>query len=298
MSDSATAARVPRSRPCELCGRAGPALVFEIDGYRVVRCHACSLVFVGNPPDDESLAALYDEAYWEAPETPGYTGYEAQAERKRHHFRTLLARMESFLDPGRLFEIGCAYGFFLDEARGRGWSVSGVEPSPSAASHAKDVLRLDVHAGPVESAPFSPASFDAVVMWDVIEHLSAPLRTLRTAEALLRPGGLLALSIGDVASLSARLQGRHWSLYTPPWHLFFFSSRTLSKAIEAVGLELLSLDGDGIVGPDPMAPRQRLPGWASQLLAGRSATAIGRALGFGMIKYLFARKPVAEGGVG
>src|SRR5438045_3277427 len=85
-----------------------------------------------------------------------------------------------------------------------------------------DDFGLEFSEQPFTELPAEPGSLDAVVLWDVIEHLPNPRETLEAAGAWLRPGGVVAISTGDVDSLSARLHGRDWSLMTPPWHQFYF----------------------------------------------------------------------------
>jgi SAM-dependent methyltransferase len=249
-------------------------------------------VFVGNPPTPPELADLYGEAYWEDPEAPGYAGYRSREESKRHHFAGLLRRMDGFArDKGLLLEVGCAYGYFLDEARKSGWGVVGVEPSPPAARFAREELDLNVTSGGLEDVEVEEGSLGAVVLWDVIEHLPEPRRTLKRAYDLLAPGGILAVSTGDIHSLSARIHGRQWSLLTPPWHLFFFSRSTLRRLVEGEGFTVLRVDGDGLVGADPHSPQPRLPGLLTRILESGPATRVGRFLRRGMIMFLYAQKP-------
>jgi SAM-dependent methyltransferase len=263
-----------------------------VDDYDIVRCRGCGLMFVGNPPAEERLPDLYGHAYWEAPSEPGYGSYKDAEHRKRHHFRGLLAGLERQASSrGDLLEVGSAYGYFLAEARDRGWRVQGVEPSAHAATEARERLGLPIHHGRLEDLPDGNGPVDVLAMWDVIEHLPRPLRTLRAAATRLRPGGLLAVSTGDVASVSARLHGRDWSLLTPPWHLFYFSRRTLVAMVERAGLQVVRVAGDGVVGIDPDSRAPRLSGPLRWLLLSRPATTCFRRLGFGMTAYIYARKP-------
>ena len=131
-------------RPCDLCGGRSHERLYEVDGFPIVRCRTCGLVFVGRTPAPEELAALYNTSYWEDSDEEGYDSYGAAEARKRHHFGVLLRELESLQRPGDLLEVGSAYGYFLDEARGRGWRVRGVEPSAHAAHHARDELGLSV----------------------------------------------------------------------------------------------------------------------------------------------------------
>jgi SAM-dependent methyltransferase len=277
-------------RPCEVCGRVSAELVYEIDDFPVVRCRCCGLVFVGRTQTPESLVALYDRSYWEDSKEVGYDGYGAAEQRKRHHFSTLLDHLEVFTSPGAMLEIGSAYGYFLDEARSRGWQARGIEPSAHAAGYARERLGVDVSRGPAEALRIDRDSLDAVVLWDVIEHLSDPRRTLSWAHRALRSGGVIALSTGDVDSLSARLHGADWSLMTPPWHQFYFPRATMRRLLEDVGFSVEHVGGDGVVAVDPASERPRVPSALALILRSKAVTTVARRFGAGMTMFVFARK--------
>jgi SAM-dependent methyltransferase len=81
-------------------------------------------------------------------------------------------------------------------------------------------------------------SYDAVTLWDVIEHLADPAAELRHLHRLMRPGGILAVSTMDVDAAAARLLGRRWPWYMQ-MHLFYFSRRTLARLVEQTGFEVV-----------------------------------------------------------
>ena len=95
-----------------------------------------------------------------------------------------------------------------------------------------------MRAGPLEEADFPAAGFDAVVMWDVIEHLWDPMTAMRTVARLLRPGGRLCLSTPNAGSAMARLLGRRWAFMTPPEHLGFFNQQSMARLLDSAGMEL------------------------------------------------------------
>jgi SAM-dependent methyltransferase len=132
---------------------------------------------------------------------------------------------------GRLLEIGCACGFLLVAARERGFTVQGVEMSAWASSYARDTYGLDVKTGRLETLNAPAASYDAVVMADVIEHLPDPRTTLHHIHRVLRPGGRLLLLTPDIGSLMARVFGpRWWGLLDD--HYLYFSRQTLTQFLE------------------------------------------------------------------
>jgi len=255
-----------------------------------VRCQSCGLVTVGHSSTLEQLIRLYGASYWQDPDEVGYNDYLAAQERKRHHFRGLVVELGKLVAPGDLIEIGSAYGFFLDEARMGGWRVQGVEPAEHAAQHARQQLELDVLAGPFADLPVQSGSVDAVVLWDVIEHLPNPRLTLQRAFEWLRPGGVVALSTGDISSLVARIHGRDWSLLTPPWHQFFFSRKTMRHLLETIGFSVERIGGDGNVAVDRTSRRPRVPGPLAAILQSKPVSTCARKLGRGGVMFAFARK--------
>lgn len=277
-------------RACDLCGSSSQTALYEKDGWPIVRCSDCGLVFVGRELAPEELVAMYDEDYYEDPAQDGYASYAAAEARKRLHDRSLLGELEQLIAPGDLLEIGCAYGFFLDEARARGWRVRGIEPSKHAAAEASRRLGSSIPTMAFTALPIEPSSQDAIAMWDVIEHLPDPRATVEAAQQWLRPGGVLALSTGNVSSLAARLHGIDWSLMTPPWHQFYFSRKTIRRLLLGAGLTIERIGGDGSVGVDRASPAPRVTGRLAAALESRPVTTIARRMHTGSIMFVFARK--------
>jgi 2-polyprenyl-3-methyl-5-hydroxy-6-metoxy-1,4-benzoquinol methylase len=135
-------------------------------------------------------------------------------------------------------DVGCAGGFFVDEARRAGWEASGIDVSAAMVEWGQAELGAPVVLGSFASAEDLP-QFDAVTMWDYIEHSIDPRSDLDKAREHLGSGGVLALSTGDIGTLAARLTGSRWHLLTPEHHNFFFSSKTLRRLLEDTGFELL-----------------------------------------------------------
>jgi 2-polyprenyl-3-methyl-5-hydroxy-6-metoxy-1,4-benzoquinol methylase len=172
-----------------------------------------------------------------------YTDYLADKATLQLNFQHRLDVVRRFQSGGRLFEAGCAYGFFLELAQ-RYWSVEGIDFSEPAVAYARDTLKLNVRQGDFESHPPEPNAFDAVVMWDAIEHLYDPALAVRKSAEALKPGGILALTTGDIDALLPRLQKRSWRLFIPQ-HLYYFSRRSLTCLMENNGLEVIHVSHAG-----------------------------------------------------
>lgn len=198
----------------------------KFGAYGTVReCLDCGLVYTCPRPAPGALLSGYEDNE--------DSDYDSERDSRSMNAHLSLAMIRRHVPGGRLLEIGCANGFFLNAAR-MSYETVGVEPSRAASEYARSKLRLDVPAATMADARFPDASFDVVALIDVIEHVPDPLSTLREAARVTRPGGVLYLVTPDVESLSARvLRGRWWGLR--PAHIFYFSPRTLAAMLEKAG---------------------------------------------------------------
>jgi SAM-dependent methyltransferase len=224
-------------RACDVCGGAvEPAL--SKDGYELVRCTSCGLLMRRSLPAPEELEAIYAPDYFTYdPGHPvnGYADYIGDAERHREAARRRLGVLQRFADGrGRLLDVGAAAGFFVDEARAAGWAAEGVDVAANVVEWGRRELGVELQIGDISTVS-EPEAFRAVTMWDYIEHSLDPRADVAKAHELLAPGGLLALSTGDLDSAVARLSRSRWHLLTPRHHNFFFSARTLSQLLERNG---------------------------------------------------------------
>lgn len=205
------------------------------------RCPACGFVFASQMPSDEEIRRLYEPAYFAGEE---YANYLQDKPILQRNFKRFLEVLRRFSTGGRLYEVGAAYGFFLELAR-EYWQVEGIDIAAEACAYARQVLDLDIHCGDFLSTPLPEGSYDVVCMWDTIEHLREPDRYLEKAARCLRPNGYLALTTGDIGSWSARLQGRRWRLIHPPTHLYYFSASTMKRLLNSLGFEVVHLSYPG-----------------------------------------------------
>lgn len=153
--------------------------------------------------------------------------------------------IEQFVRPGKILDIGCAFGSFLSAAKERGWDVSGVELVPSLAEFAKK-CGIRVYTKPIEDVPMKPESFDVITMFDVLEHIPDPRATLERCHTLLKKGGLLVIQTPSVDSLYALIRGKKWEYFGVD-HLNYFSDNILKRLFKEIGFHIVkTFTGDDI----------------------------------------------------
>lgn len=142
-----------------------------------------------------------------------------------------------YLDPvpgGRFLEIGCGSGDHLAAMRDLGWQVQGVDADPAAVQAAQR-RGLPVQCGTVQQLDAPPASFDAIGLCHVIEHVDDPIEVLMACRKLLVPGGRLVLVTPNIASFGHARFGRHWLALDPPRHLRLYTCASLQATVQAAG---------------------------------------------------------------
>ncbi len=227
---------------CLLCGHAGstPRIqgwdrMCDVPGvYTLSECDRCGFLFLSPRPDAVEIKRHYPDEY------PFYSSFFDQPPRVRSlGLYELDKRCQTTVDAangGRdVLDIGCAVGDFLSTMRERGWCVRGVEPDPGAAEYARQRHGIDVFTGYLDDAPYPAESFDAVTMWEVLEHTPQPVDTLRRVFELLRPGGAIVLSVPNRSSLQSRVLGTYWIGNDFPRHYSVFSPGHMRQALSTAG---------------------------------------------------------------
>ena len=234
---------------CLICESSEMSEVFRKGDYRYLRCRPCGMLLVDLQLASAEVFAHYSQAYYEAEDARaeegrlGYPSYRNARDTLQASFADKLAVVLRYVRSGRLLDAGAAYGFFLLGASPH-FECMGIDVSEYAASVARDEFGVNVRAGDIEQTGFPDAHFDAVVLWDIIEHLIHPVEALSEVGRVLKPGGWVFISTDDAAHWLPRLLGSHWWALAAPLHLCHFSKRGMAIAFKRAGLELKEIAKD------------------------------------------------------
>jgi SAM-dependent methyltransferase len=191
--------------------------------YRLVRCSTCGLVRSDPAAEPGLLKELYERSSFD---------YGDQVPSLRRTYRRYLDQLNLHgVRKGRLLEIGCGNGFFLEEALAAGFAtVAGVEPSRSAIAQANERVRSEIAPDVMRPGLFRAAEFDVICLFQVLDHLPDPGQVVDECHRVLKPGGLMLCLNHNVEALSARILGS-LSPIVDVEHTFLYSPRTIARLL-------------------------------------------------------------------
>jgi SAM-dependent methyltransferase len=249
--------------------------------FTVVRCGDCSLLYLNPRPTPSEIRNYYPPEYYSLdeahqprkidrvfkrlsnalkkgimvefygyPPPPGMSTTRLVSALRRlilwpeyWHLKVAGRDIIPFQDEGRILDVGCGPGKVMRVLRDRGWDVHGVDFSSVAVEHARARWGLNVTCGDLQQAHYKDDYFDVVMFNHSLEHMYNPLGTLHEAYRILKPGGLLFVTLPNAGSFEAWLFGRWWVHWDVPRHLYHFTYETMSRLVEQAGFRVSNTRG-------------------------------------------------------
>ncbi len=227
--------------PCPRCGAEPIPFAVDYQGFQLCRCQKCQIQFLNPRPTFSQLGEkVYGDAYFESKPEP-------ISEPQMHQFSHQLAAFSRLLgrDRGTLLDVGCGKGEFLQFAMDRGWEVAGTDIGLSPVARS---LPCTLEEGTLKTVDFGSRRFDVIRFNHVLEHTQNPVEDLRLARALLTNGGLIFVSVPNLAGISSwiknlqsrlHLKSHAWRHYAALHHLWFFTPPALEAVAQSAGLKVL-----------------------------------------------------------
>ncbi len=217
---------------CPFCKSAEKKTIKTKNLLRIVKCGQCGLLYTDCRWNDKGIALYYQDGYFTGQVPGAYKDYNAELDEKLIDFNYKYKTLKRFIDNGSLLDIGCATGVSLISANELDFKPEGLEFSQWAVEQNttdfpifnQDLLSLnEIH------------QYDAVSMWDVIEHFIDPNTAFKKLNEIIKPGGMLAFTYPDASSFMAKLLGKYWMVLIPEEHYFFYPSRLLEEWLGRFG---------------------------------------------------------------
>lgn len=225
----------------------GPDLFLDLPGdFKLVQCNVCGLIYQNPQLSRAELEPHYPKIYEPYRKNPDdELSFFRKIDSQHGLNRRCRQLMKYRPQPGNILDIGCATGLFLNTMSDHGWLVTGIEPSKYASEYARKTFNINVKTGVLEDLNIPTDEFDVVTMWDVLEHVPDPRMTLTEVARVLKPEGLLALSLPNPTCPEAKIFGDSWIGWDRPRHLYLFTPDILQKYLWDAGFGKIILESLG-----------------------------------------------------
>lgn len=204
----------------------------------LVKCDDCGFVFMEKIPSLQDLSEYYKDY--------SYAGQIYKSAITVKSYNALLDEFEKYRKTNKILDVGCGRGWFLEEAKKRGWEVFGTEYSEAAIALCKSNGLDNIKAGKLDPESFSPAEFDVITSFEVFEHINNPNEEIQHINQLLRKGGLFYCTTPNFNSLMRYYLKTDYNVIVYPEHLSYYTKNTLNKLAFQNGFKLLKFQTTGI----------------------------------------------------
>lgn len=208
------------------------------NGYDIYKCSECKLGMTRLRETYETFVTRhYDRGYFNGKESSGaYVNYKEDKPQIVRNLSKLLRAVKKYKSGGKLLDVGCALGFFVEMASNAGFDAYGFDPAIYATGEARKLVgRKRIKQGTIQDVEYTVKSFDVITLCDVFEHLGDPRKDLDKIYSWLKDDGIILIATGNSDSLAGKMLKRRWTFYIPPQHLFFFNKNNADKLLIEAG---------------------------------------------------------------
>lgn len=211
-------------------------LIVPLD-WPVKKCLNCQLIQISPLPSKAQVNGLYQGDYWK-----NFSFYSSQLPAHEKYFQKKVDDIKKLRNKGKLLDVGCAYGSLLKAANDQGFTSEGIDISSYPV---EQCLKNNLKATTGIISDINESNYyDIITAFEVIEHERDPLLTLKTIRDLLKPNGLLVVSVPNSNSFSSKIMGKHWFGYRHKEHLFHFTKDSLNMLLQQAGFSNIMIKKD------------------------------------------------------
>ncbi|MCH7414583.1 class I SAM-dependent methyltransferase [Belliella sp. R4-6] len=208
--------------------------------FVLCKCSNCTFVFTNPRPDIESIGKYYEfEDYISHQDKSNNLINRVYKVVRNITLRKKINWINNFQsNKGRLLDIGCGTGYFLNAAKKNGWITTGIEPNENARSIAKS-FNIDIHADLDEL--HKDEKYDAITMFHVLEHVHSLRKSTKKIKSKLKNTGTLFIAVPNIDSWDSKYYKQFWAALDVPRHLYHFDQSTVQKLAEEMGLTIVEI---------------------------------------------------------
>lgn len=212
------------------------------EDFSIVKCSECNFHFTNPRPSDKELGKYYISDHYISHNNTRNNLFEKTYQIVRMISIQIKYNLVSkFFNKGRVLDIGCGTGDFLQKCNEKKWVTKGIEPSEIARTQAIKNYNLDVDED--TNLKKLKGEYDIITMWHVLEHVTELNNTVSELKRLLSIDGKAVIAVPNLESFDSSYYKKYWAAYDLPIHLYHFSKESIIKLFENHGFSLIKTKG-------------------------------------------------------
>lgn len=223
---------------CSLCKSLSIEFIDKINNYKLYHCLNCDVIFLNPQPSNREIDNN-NLSFYESIESEN--AYFKMKEEMFRRAEKCVQILKKYSENGTLLDIGCSYGFYLTIFKKRGYKTFGIDISEKALNYAKKTLKLSVKRGKIDNFSVKGKKYDIITLFDVIEHLANPKKTISKISQMLKKDGIIVIQTPNYPSIVSRLTREKWFWLLIPQHLFLYSTRSLKFLLANNGFSVIDM---------------------------------------------------------
>ena len=235
---------------CPVCKSEKITVLFAAEDYTVshekfsvYQCLNCTHLFTQNIPAQNEIGKYYASENYIS-----HSNTQTGIVNRLYHLvrkKTLTAKLqliqkETAKETGKILDIGCGTGAFLNTMKLNGWETTGLEPDETARKKAQELYNVTPLPSPeIFNLPYN--TYDAITLWHVLEHVHQLHEYVEQLKNLITDNGRIFIAVPNYTSHDAQHYGNAWAAYDVPRHLYHFSPASMKNLVEQHGLTIKKL---------------------------------------------------------
>ncbi len=209
--------------------------------FNLVKCKKCGLVYVNPRPIEEEIHSYYSDNYYLS---KGSIKSKIEKFILRPYYMSLKrAHIKQFKKKGKILDIGCGGGDFINLLPKNNWEVYGIEPNQTGFNLSSDGnnKKMNIYDKKLLSCKFPDNYFDVITMWHVFEHIHKPNKELQEIKRVLKDDAIFILAVPNIKSFGFKICKEHWFHLDAPRHLYHYDSATIRKILDNNKFEVVKI---------------------------------------------------------
>jgi 2-polyprenyl-3-methyl-5-hydroxy-6-metoxy-1,4-benzoquinol methylase len=238
----------PNEYICTLCGGVNGLLFLEwVEGYQLYECDFCGAVSpnIDRPGKESNIESIYDNEDYRKKfmrETHNQFNYrKSQYGQERYQYS--IERL-GLSNSARVLDLGCGAGYFLSVLADKGIDYKGLEVAEHLTEYCQSYHGLNVEPSNLEDEP--DERYNLITMFDVLEHLSDPVKLLGVVKTKIKKGGYCIAYTPNIHSIGYELMGSKQNTLLPFEHFCFFNTKSFDYLANKAGLKIYSIETYGL----------------------------------------------------